>query len=158
MKKILVVVFAIMLLAASGAFAARGTGWAVGGEGSLYLAGNGGLPAGAMFLLHIPKIPLMFGVGINSPFSIGLTADYWFAHGNLVSFLDYYVGLGAYAQIFTSPSNVELGGRVPFGLQVWPVGQTLEIFLEIAPAFGVSVSPTQFAWHLQGAVGLRFWF
>ena len=62
---------------------------------------------GAMFLLHIPKIPLMFGVGIDSPFSVGLTADYWFAHGNLVSILDYYVGVGAYAQIFTSPSNVD---------------------------------------------------
>ncbi len=158
MKKILVVL-CVMLLAASGAFAApRGTGWAVGGEASLYIAGNGGLPAGAMFLLHIPGIPIMFGAGINSPFSVGLTADYWFARGNLVSILDYYVGVGAYAQIFTSPSNVELGGRVPFGLQLWPVGHTLEIFLELAPAFGVSVDPTQFAWHLQGAVGLRFWF
>jgi hypothetical protein len=158
MKRILIVVCVIMLLVTSGAFAARKTGWAIGGEGSLYLAGNGGLPAGAMFLLHIPKIPLMFGVGINSPFSVGLTADYWFAQGNLVSILDYYVGVGAYAQIFTNPSNFELGGRVPFGLQVWPVGQTLEIFLELAPAFGVSVDPTLFSWHLQGAVGLRFWF
>lgn len=158
MKKILFVVFAIMLLATSGAFADKGTGWAVGGEGSLYLAGNGGLPSAAMFLLHIPKIPLMFGLGISNPFSIGITADYWFAHGNLVSILDYYVGVGAYAQIFTDPSNVILGGRVPFGLQVWPVGQTLEVFLELAPAFGVSVAPTEFEWHLQGAVGLRFWF
>ncbi|HYW84760.1 MAG TPA: hypothetical protein VFB30_15965, partial [Spirochaetia bacterium] len=116
MKKILIVACVIMLLATTGAFAAREGGWAIGGEGSLYLAGNGGLPAGAMFLLHVPKIPLMFGLGINSPFSVGLTADYWFAHGNLVSFLDYYVGVGAYGQIFTSPSNVELGGRVPFGL------------------------------------------
>ena len=157
MKKILIVVCLIMLLATSGAFA-KGEGWAIGGEGELYLAGNGGLPAGAMFLLHIPKIPLMFGVGLNSPFSIGLTVDYWFARGNLVSILDYYVGVGGYAQIFTNPTNFELGGRVPFGLQVWPVGQTLEVFIELAPAFGISVDPTQFAWHLQGAVGLRFWF
>ena len=157
MKKILIVVFAIMLLATSGAFA-KGTGWAIGGEGSLYLAGSGGLPASAMFLFHIPKIPLMFGVGISSPFGVGITADYWFAHGNLVSFLDWYAGVVAYAKIFTDPSNVTLGGRVPIGLQVWHFGQSLEIFLEVAPAIGVSVSPTEFEWHLQAALGLRFWF
>ena len=47
MKRILIVVCAIMLLATSGAFAARRTGWAVGGEGSVYVAGNGGLPSAA---------------------------------------------------------------------------------------------------------------
>ena len=157
MKRILIVVCVMMLLATSGAFA-KGEGWAIGGEGAVYFAGNGGLPASAMFLLHIPKIPLMFGVGISSPFSVGITADYWFARGNLVSWLDWYAGVGAYAQIFTSPSNVILGGRVPIGLQVWPFGQSLEIFLEVAPAVGVSVTPTEFEWHLQGAIGLRFWF
>jgi hypothetical protein len=157
MKKILIVVFAIMLLAASGAFA-KGTGWAIGGEGSLTFAGSGGLPSSAMFLFHMPKVPLMFGVGISNPFAIGITADYWFAQGHLISILDWYAGVGAYASIFTDPSNLIVGGRVPIGLQVWPFGQTLEIFLEVAPAIGISVAPTEFEWHFQGAVGLRFWF
>ena len=157
MKKILVVVFLIMLLASTGAFA-KGTGWAIGGEGSLYFAGNGGLPTSAMFLFHIPKIPLMFGIGVSNPFSIGFTADYWFAHGNLVSFLDWYAGVGAYLSVYTNPTNFILGGRIPLGLQIWPLGQTLEIFVEVAPAVGVAFVPTAFEWHFQGAVGLRFWF
>jgi hypothetical protein len=158
MKRILIIVFAIMLLATTGAFAAKGSGFAIGGEGSLYFAGSGGLPSSAMLLFHFPRFPLMFGIGVSNPFAIGFTADYWFAHGNLVSILDWYAGVGAYLSAYTDPTNFIVGGRIPLGLQLWPLGQTLEIFIEIAPAVGVSLIPTAFEWHFQGAVGLRIWF
>jgi hypothetical protein len=157
MKKILVVVVAIMLLASTGAFA-KGTGLAIGGEGALYFAGSGRLPISAMLMLHFPQFPLMFGIGVSNPFAIGLTADYWVGHGTLVSILDWYAGIGGYLSLNMDPTDVTVGARIPLGLQVWPLGQTLEIFLEVAPAIGISLIPTAFEWHFQGALGFRFWF
>jgi hypothetical protein len=157
MKKILVVVVAIMLLASTGAFA-KGTGLAIGGEGALYFAGSGGLPISAMLMLHFPQFPLMFGIGVSNPFAIGLTADYWVGHGTLVSILDWYAGIGGYLSLNMDPTDVTVGARIPLGLQVWPLGQTLEIFLEVAPAIGISLIPTAFECHFQVALGFRFWF
>jgi hypothetical protein len=158
MKKTLLVLCAILLISATGAFAARGSGFAIGGEGSLYFAGSGGLPSGAMLSLHLPGFPLLLGIGISSSMAIGLTADYWLAHGGLVSIFDYYAGIGGYLSLDTGGSGLAVGGRIPIGLQVWPFGQTLELFLEVAPAVGFIIIPTGFEWHFQGALGLRFWF
>jgi hypothetical protein len=44
------------------------------------------------------------------------------------------------------------------GVQSWPFGKQIEVFLEGAPAIGISVVPTAFDWHLQAAIGLRYWF
>jgi hypothetical protein len=149
----------VLVCGAASIVEAKGRGWAVGGEGSLYLAGNGGLPMSAMFVFHVPQLPLMFGVGINTTPALGATLDYWAARGHLASIFDWYLGVGGYLTVdFASPASISAGGRIPIGLQAWPVEQVLEIFIEIAPAVGVVVVPTAFEWHLQGAVGLRFWF
>jgi hypothetical protein len=158
MKKRLLIVCAVMLVAATGAFAARGTGFGIGGEGSLYFAGSGGLPTGAMLTLHLPGFPLMLGIGISSSMALGLTADYWLAHGNLVSIFDYYAGIGGYLSLDLNGSGVAVGGRIPIGVQVWPFGSVFELFLEVAPAVGFNLIPTGFEWHFQGALGFRFWF
>jgi hypothetical protein len=159
MKKTIVVALAVLLIATSGAFAAKGSGLAIGGEGALYFGGTGGLPGGgAMLMLHLPDFPLMLGIGISSPVVIGITADYWVAHGNLISFFDWYVGVGGYISFSPNPAFVAVGARIPLGLQLWPIGQTLELFLEVAPAVGFSIIPTGFDWHFQGALGFRFWF
>ncbi len=147
---------AVLLLAAGGTVSAR-SGFAIGGEGALYLAGAGGLPMSAMLTFHFPQVPLMFGIGVQNPFAIAITADYWAAHGNLVSILSWYAGVGLYASLDFNGGNAAIGGRVPIGLQLWPIGNVLEIFVEIAPAVGVVLVPTGFDWHLQGAVGLRIW-
>jgi hypothetical protein len=160
MRKTRALVLAVLVICvASGAFAAaKGNGLALGGEGALYLAGSGGLPASAMFVFHLPQLPLMFGVGATTTPSIGVTADYWLAHGNLVSILSWYAGVGAYLLVdLGGDSTIGVGGRIPLGLQAWPFGSTLEIFLEVAPAVGVIIVPTAFEWHLQGAIGLRVW-
>jgi hypothetical protein len=157
MRKAVVVMIVVLLVSATGAFAARGGGFAIGGEGALYFAGNGGLPSSAMLTVHLPGFPLMLGLGFSSASAFGLTADYWFEHGNLASVLDYYVGIGGYLSLNSSGDGT-VGARVPIGIQLWPVGQVLEIFAEVAPALGIYIVPTGFEWHLQGAVGFRFWF
>ena len=146
---------ALLVLAVAGSASARG--FAIGGEGALYLAGAGGLPMSAMITFHIPQVPLMFAVGVQSPFAIAITADYWAAHGNLVSILSWYAGVGLYASFDASGGNAAIGGRIPIGLQAWVFRDVVELFVEIAPAVGVILVPTGFDWHLQGAVGLRIW-
>ena len=158
MKKIILVICVLLVLAGGSAFAAKGGGFAIGGEGSLYFAGaGGGLPTYAMLTLHLPSFPLMLGLGITGNVDIGITADYWLAHGTLVSIFDWYAGVGGYLGLSPNSGYVSAGARIPLGLQAWPFGQTFELFLEVAPAVGVSIVPTGFDWHLQGAVGFRFW-
>lgn len=156
MRRILVIALAIMLLASAGAFA-KSSGFAIGGEGSLYFAGNGGLPVYAMLTLHFPRVPLYFGIGVSSAADIGFTADYWFNHGNLGGIFAYYVGIGGYLALSPNTPSFAGGARLPLGLQLWPFGSAFEIFFEVAPAVGVSIVPTGFDWHLQGAIGFRFW-
>ncbi|MGA2976399.1 MAG: hypothetical protein ABSF77_13900 [Spirochaetia bacterium] len=158
MKKILFLVLVVLLASATGAFAAKGSGLAIGGEGSLYFGGSGGMPMGAMLTLHLPKFPMMLGIGIDSSLDIGVTADYWVARGNLASIFGWYVGVGGYLTLYSSPFDLALGGRIPIALQAWPFGQSFEIFLEVAPAVGFSLIPTGFDWHIQSALGFRFWF
>jgi hypothetical protein len=159
MQKTRALAFAVFLTCgATGAFAVKGSGLAIGGEGALYLAGSGGLPTSAMLLLHLPQLPLMFGIGVSSAPAIGLKVDYWAAHGNLSSIFAWYLGVGGYLSVdLGSTSSITAGGRIPIGLQAWPVGEILEIFVEVAPAVGIILVPTGFDWHLQGAIGLRFW-
>jgi len=150
------IVTSLLLLASAGTASARG--FAIGGEGALYLAGAGGLPMSAMLTFHIPQVPLMFGIGIQNPSAVAVTVDYWAAHGNIVSILSWYAGVGAYGSFDFGPgSNAAIGGRIPIGLQLWPLRDVVEVFLEIAPAVGLTLVPTGFDWHLQGAIGLRFW-
>jgi hypothetical protein len=159
MKKRILVVVLVLMISATGAFAAKGGGLAIGGEGSLYFAGSaGGLPMGAMLTLHLPSFPLFLGIGISTEPALALTGDYWFAHGNLTGIVDYYAGIGGYVTLDFNPMDIAVGGRIPLGLQIWPFGQAFEIFIEVAPAVGVSLVPTAFNWHLQGAIGFRFWF
>jgi hypothetical protein len=149
---------ALLACGATGAFAARGGGLAIGGEGALYVAGSGGLPMSAMLLVHLPQFPAMIGIGLSSAPAVGLTVDWWAAHGNLGSIFSWYLGVGGYVSVdFGASASISAGGRLPIGLQAWPVGQVLEIFVELAPAVGIILVPTGFDWHLQGAVGLRFW-
>jgi len=155
MRKAAVFVLIALLAAATGVFAEKGGGWAAGIEGSLNISTGSGLPVAAMFTLHTPQFPVMFGFGADVALNIGITADYWLAHGTLTNIFDWYAGVGAYAVL---PTPLAIGARIPVGLQSWPFGQKLEVFLEGAPAIGISLIPTGFDWHLQAAIGLRYWF
>jgi hypothetical protein len=152
-----VVLAAILLCVVAGSASAKGSGFAIGGEGALNLAGSPGLPMSAMITFHVPQVPLMFAVGVGSPFAIGATADYWAARGTLTSIFAWYLGVGGYFSYISDGGSVAVGGRIPIGLQAWLLRQTLEIFVEGAPAVGVVLVPTGFDWHLQAAVGVRVW-
>lgn len=159
MKRVRSIVLAgILVCAAASTASAKDSGFAIGGEGALYLAGAGGLPVSAMIVFHVPQLPLMFGIGVQNPFAVAVTVDYWAAHGTITSIFAWYAGVGGYLSFDVKPGGTTTaGGRIPIGLQAWPVGRVVEVFAEIAPAVGVVLVPTGFDWHLQGAVGVRFW-
>jgi len=158
MKRVAIIVLLLVTLVSVGAFAAKGSGWAIGGEGSLYMGSiGGGIPGGGGALtLHTPFLPIMFGISVDSSLAFGLTGDYWLFHQDLASIFDWYAGVGGY--LSASSSYFGLGLRIPIGLQAWILGTDfLELFLEVAPALGVKFTGDLFYWHVQGAFGFRFW-
>ncbi len=152
-KKILLFAVIILIISSTSAFS-----WAIGG--SFGIDPLGGLPMQVMLSVKPPSIPIVFGVGaqINQDlFNVGLTLDWWLYQSPLVGIISIYIGPGLYLAV---PDPFELGGRIPVGLQIFPI-DILELFLEITPALvfvsnrsGITIP--QFA--LQGAVGFRFWF
>ena len=132
-------------------------GWGIGVEGGY---GLGTVPGGnAMLTMKLDNLPL-FGVGLagdSSNLSLGLTADWWLMKETLADSLILYVGPGAYAG-FQSDKSISVGGRVPIGVQVYPL-KWLELFIEVAPRVGVTFSSSPgIDWGLMGALGARFWF
>jgi hypothetical protein len=122
----------------------------------------GGLPNSAMLTFKTSQLPITFGLGMllnQDVFNMGLTLDWWLWHQHLVGILDLYAGPGLYVIV---PETFELGGRIPVGLQIWPLGtQLLELFVELAPGIRIisSESGVQIpAFLLQAGFGFRFWF
>jgi hypothetical protein len=160
MKKIALVALVIMLGLSTAAFAA-GNGLAIGAEFALTnLSGYG-----AMLTFHLPSVPVMFGLGasLGSGYvDVALNGDWWLAHGKLVSAVDYYIGLGFTGAVAVSGggASFDLGARLPLGLQIWPLGKTLELFLELAPAWipitAGGIYAANFA--VQSGLGFRIWF
>jgi len=158
-RGVLVAVVVIGLVFASTEAFARQSGFAIGAEAaSENFNGWGG-----RFVFHIPGVPLFFGVGgivESNGTALDFTMDYWFLHNHLSGIVDYYVGVGGYLALGTGTlSSFALGARLPIGLQIWPVGSVLEIFLEVAPAWipinGSGANPLTFA--VQPAIGFRIW-
>ncbi len=155
MSKRILVIAAVLLIAVSVA----GFSQTFGIGGAFSLDAVGGLPSGAMLSLKVPAFPVVWGLGLqlgNNQFNLGLTADWWLFTTNLVSFINLYVGPGLYLAL---PQPFEIGGRVPIGLNAYPL-DVLELFLEFAPTL-VFVSNRGIAipsFSLQGAFGFRFWF
>jgi hypothetical protein len=121
-----------------------------------------GFPNAALISFRLPKFPAVFGIGGTISASGGsselaMLADWWLAKGNLVSFVNYYVGPGVFAQF--ASDGVNAGFRVPIGLNAFPA-KPLELFIELAPSFSI-ITPTAitFGWSgFQGGLGFRFWF
>ena len=152
-----IVILALVLVLAT-AVLGFGATWGVGA--SFGIDALGGLPNQAMLSFKAPQIPVLWGLGLQvgeEEANLGLTADWWLYTTNLFSFVNLYVGPGLYAAL---PDPFELGGRVPVGLNAYPV-DVFEIFLEVAPTLVVisgreGINIPDFA--VQGAFGFRFWF
>jgi hypothetical protein len=158
MKKTLLVVLVLVLsLSATSAFAASGLG--IGAEFGLSVLG--GLPNQALLTLKLNNLPFVLGVGmtlVQNYFSMGLTLDWWLFQSHLIGIIDIYIGPGLY---FVLPSPFEFGGRIPVGLQIWPIGKVLELFLEIAPTMAIVSDRSGITipnLGLQAGFGFRFWF
>jgi hypothetical protein len=155
-RKVLVLALALTVFTA---FSASAYTAAIGGEFALKI--GDGLPNSALLSFRLPKFPPVFGLGVSIPgngaqSSFVLLADWWLAQGNLVSFVDYYIGPGVFIGISDSAL---VGIRVPVGIDAYPL-KPLEVFIEFAPAVtliaGENVQIP--AWGLQAGFGFRFWF
>lgn len=158
-KKVLVLA---LLLTLFSVFSASAYTAAIGAEFALSGLGNG-LPGSSVLIsFRLPKFPAVFGIGgtINSnggQSSLAILADWWLASGNLVGFLNYYVGPGVFADF--ASSGAYAGLRVPLGLNAFPI-KPLELFVELAPSFTI-ITPNSinFGWSgFQSGFGFRFWF
>lgn len=158
MKKKLLIVVLLILLVAGFSFA-KDAKWAVGGE--FGLSALGGLPNSALLSVRFPNLPIMFGIGAQlgeNTFNMALLMDWWLWHQHLVGIIDIYAGPGLFVGL---PEPFVIGGRIPIGLQIWPLGTSLlELFLEIAPGItflgSLGVQIPNFV--LQAGFGFRFWF
>ncbi len=153
MKKRLLLFVLLAALAAGPAFS-----FGIGGAFGLNYVG--GFGTGGMLSVKFDDSPVVLGVGArfgSGWFNIGVTADWWLYETNLVKMLDLYLGPGLYANI--GSGSFDVGVRIPVGLHIYVI-DPLELFLEIAPAIGVGLSPVVYfpSWGVQGAVGFRFWF
>lgn len=155
MKKAVIAVALLTAIAVIPAFS-----FGIGGAFGLDLAG-GTVGPGVLLSFSPDAYPIVAGVGFSfgdGSFTMGVTADWWLYHTNLVSVLSLYIGPGAYLDLAINNGNASLGigARVPVGLQAW-ILDPLELFLEIAPTFGLKGGRFP-AFGVQGALGFRFWF
>ena len=154
-RKVALLVLVLLIGAAAAGFGAT---WGVGA--SFGIDAIGGLPNQAMLSVKVPQLPILWGLGLQvgeDQANLGLTADWWLYTTNLFSFVNLYVGPGLYTAL---PEPFELGGRVPIGLNAYPV-DVFELFLEVAPTLVLisdrdGINIPDFA--VQGAFGFRFWF
>jgi hypothetical protein len=93
MKKKLLLAIVVLLAVGTGAFAMKGNGFAIGAE----VTSTNFSSWGGMLNLHFTNVPLHFAIGgyVESGSSgVDLKIDYWLLHGNLISGLDWYMGIG----------------------------------------------------------------
>jgi hypothetical protein len=147
--------FALILVVLLVVGAASASSWAIGGIFNIGLD----LPSSAMLLVKAPSIPVMWGVGFQASGEgvgqLGITADWWLYQTRLTGALALYVGPGLYL----AAPELEIGGRVPIGIQVYPL-DVFEVFIELAPTLTI-VSQRGIdlpSFGFQGGVGFRFWF
>ena len=149
-----------LLLSGLVAFNASAYTAAIGGEFALKV--GDGLPNSALLSFRLPKFAPVFGLGVTIPGNGGqssfvLLADWWLATGNLVGFVNYYIGPGIFLSV---AKNATFGIRVPVGLSAFPI-KPLELFIELAPAVYLldstgSITIPDFG--IQAGFGFRFWF
>jgi hypothetical protein len=121
---------------------------------------KGGLRLGLEFgnphaVIIIRPSPFDFKIGYNfaEAGNLFLSADYRIIDGyQIVDFLHFFLGLGAYVRLHFEPTTVDFGARIPIGLQVFLIHNVLEIFLEVAPTVGFIPTIVAFP-EWQGYIG-----
>jgi len=171
MKK-LVLVLALTVILAVGAFADHPSGWGIGVVGQSDFAWDGfaGHP-GAALSLKAPQLPIFWGINAriwSDVLGLNVTGDYYLIDKTLVPDVNFgwYFGLGGQVGFYHVGSGynwVEVGARAPIGIYIIPLS-FLEVFLDVAPSLGLGVNfgnRTGLEFPLGGIgadVGIRFWF
>jgi len=106
-------------------------------RGSLRLGLEFGDPI-AVLIIRPDPFDFKIGYDLQDNGWLFLSADYRIVSGyQLVDFVHLFLGVGAYTQIYFQQSDaLELGLRIPFGLQVFLIDNVIELFLEVAPTVG----------------------
>lgn len=160
MKRIAVLVVVGLLASAVSGFASKGTpDLAIGAEATTVNFGG----VGAMLSLHLPGVPLYFGLGadLTGDFVLAMAADYRLLHKQISGPFEFSLGVGACGALSFDPTGYAFGVRAPIALRLWPLGSTLlEVFLEVAPAWVPLTSGGFTAGNVQAqcALGFRLWF
>ena len=109
---------------------------AVGLYGNLMGSGTGAAGGSIGLSLKFGRFPVL---GIEYSFrdngGLGVSCDWWVVNDGLGgTLLHYYLGIGAFAglRFNTSQNAIDVGGRIPIGLQIFPV-KNFELFGELAP-------------------------
>lgn len=159
MLKRIFIGFIMLFVAGSGIFA---TG--IGIQGGTDVAAGGKTGIDITFKLN--SVPLIFTVGIPSfsPLAVGVTADYWVLNDNLVGPLNWYIGAGLFAQIYTdSDEHMDAGFfggvRVPVGLNMFFADNMFEVYVQLAPGLGIGIgNGIHPDFIIPFNYGIRFWF
>ena len=132
MKRALRLIIVLIVL-----FVAVTTTVSAANRGSLRLGLEFGDPI-AVLIIRPDPFDFKIGYDLQDNGWLFLSADYRIVSGyQLVDFVHLFLGVGAYTQIYFQQSDaLELGLRIPFGLQVFLIDNVIELFLEVAPTVG----------------------
>ncbi len=122
--------------------------------------GTGGLRLGlefgnphAVLIIRPTPVDIKIGYDFVPAGNLFLSVDYRIINAyQIVDFLHFFLGLGAYVQLHFDPTRVNFGARIPLGLQVFLIHDVLEIFLEVAPTVGFIPTIVAFP-EWQGYIG-----
>ena len=141
-KKLIVMIAALMVLAATGAFA---FGIGLQFNGNVDDLSNKG-PA---LTFKVDSVPLIWAVNwyIGDDTSIGLTGDYWILNNKITNIgkapLNWFIGVGFFTNaLFGDDFEFSGGIRVPVGLNMFLANGFFEPFVQLAPSFGLQFVPS----------------
>jgi len=132
-------------------------------KGSLRLGLEFGDPIAVLIIR-----PALFDFVVGNSFEaynpwLFLSADYRIISGYpIIDFVQLFLGIGAYTQIYFQQADaLQLGLRIPVGLQLFLVDNVVELFVEVAPTVGFLPTIQAFP-RWQGYFGFtilvpRFW-
>ena len=143
-RRVWAIVVVVLALAAAGASAK--------GSGGLRLGLEFGNPH-AVIIIRPAPLDFRIGYSFTENGNLFFSVDYRIVNAyQIVDFLHFFLGVGAYAEIFFDPTDFSLGARIPVGLQVFLIDNVLELFLEVAPTVGFLPALTAFP-EWQGYLG-----
>jgi hypothetical protein len=167
MKKFVLVLTLVAIIATGTAFADHSDGLGVGVLWRGNIGFGGGIGHGIALSLHVPKIPIFWGIDFHlngNDIGLGVTGDKYIYDETLIEIVHWYLGLGGYVDLYLADDAIiDFGARLPIGLS-WHFLKILELFVDVAPSIGIGLYT-----HGSGdidfphtpfpvEIGIRIWF